>query len=280
MKITDKIHLLKLDFTINLSPDKKIERFVNCLIIFGNNITLVDTGTKGSEEKIFNYVKANNRNIEDITTIVLSHSHPDHIGSAAEIKKKTLCRILAHEGEKNWIENIEMQAKERPVPGFFNMVDQSVKIDKILKHNDKIKVDEDVTLEIIHSPGHSKGSINIFFKENKILFTADSVPIMNDIPNYDNFNELMNSLDMIRENKAYKILLSSWAAPITDEYEINKFLNEGEKYVRKLNESVSNIYVGEEKGQLEFCRRTILKLGLPEFYINPVVDKAFKSHLG
>ncbi len=279
MKLTDKIHLLKLDFTINMSSDKKVERFVNGLMIFGKKITLVDTGTKGCEEKIFDYIKENNKNVEDIETIILSHSHPDHIGSATEIKKRTDCRILSHEGEKNWIENIEIQVKERPVPGFFNLVDQSVKIDELLKHGDEIKADEDVTLRIIHSPGHSKGSINILFKEDKILFTADSVPLKNDIPNYDNFNELMNSLNMIRANKEYDTLLSSWAAPITDKQEIEKFLDEGEAYMRKLDETVKSIYVGKENEPLEFCGKSIIKLGMPEFLINPVVDRAFKGHL-
>jgi hydroxyacylglutathione hydrolase len=195
MKLTEKIHLLKLDFEIILNPQQKVERFVNCIIIFGNKITLIDTGVKGSEIKIFNYIKENQREIAEIETIILSHSHPDHIGSAAKIKDITGCNIFAHEGEKKWIENIETQVKERPVPNFFYLVDKSVKIDKFLKHGQEIKADEDVTLLIIHSPGHSKGSINILFKKDKILFTADSIPLANDIPNYDNYNDLMKSLN-------------------------------------------------------------------------------------
>ena len=54
MKLTDKIHLLQIDFEIILGPDKKIPRFVNVILILGNNITLIDTGVKGSE-KIINY---------------------------------------------------------------------------------------------------------------------------------------------------------------------------------------------------------------------------------
>ena len=77
MKLTDKIHLLRLDFEITLSLDQKLPRFVNAIIIFGDRITLIDTGVKGSEEKIFAYIEQNNRKITDIKTIILSHSHPD-----------------------------------------------------------------------------------------------------------------------------------------------------------------------------------------------------------
>lgn len=279
MKITEKIHLLRLDFKINLNSQKQIERFVNPIIIFGEKITLIDTGTKDSAHHIFSYIKENSRDISDIEAVILSHSHPDHIGSAAEIKKVTGCRILANESEKNWIENIEAQVKERPVPAFFELVDKSVKIDKFLEHGLQVKADEDVSLKIIHSPGHSKGSINIFFPEDKILFTADSIPIKNDIPNYDDFNDLMDSLHRIRSTQDYSILLTSWSPPLTDRKEIEIFLDEGESYLKVLDKTVKSIYIGEESEALEFCRKVILKLGLPDFYVNPIVDKAFKGHI-
>jgi hydroxyacylglutathione hydrolase len=46
MKLTDKIHLLKIDFEINLSPEKKLPRFVNVILIFGGILTLINTGVK------------------------------------------------------------------------------------------------------------------------------------------------------------------------------------------------------------------------------------------
>jgi hydroxyacylglutathione hydrolase len=278
MRLTEKIHLLKLDFAINLNPQKKIERFVNCLIIFGEKITLIDTGVKGSETKIFNYIKENQREISEIATIILSHSHPDHIGSAAEIKKITGCSVSAHEGEKNWIENIETQVKERPVPGFFNLVDKPVKIDTLLQHGQEVKADENITLKIIHSPGHSKGSLNILFQEDKILFTADSIPLTNDIPNYDDFNDLMRSLNDIKISRDYTVLLTSWTPPFTGQKEIDQILGDGESYLKTLDETVRKIYCGQESSPLEYCREVISILGLPDFYAMPIVDQAFKSH--
>ena len=56
MRLTGKIHLLKIDFEIRVSPEKTLPRFVNVLIIFGDKITLIDTGVKGSEERIFAHI--------------------------------------------------------------------------------------------------------------------------------------------------------------------------------------------------------------------------------
>jgi len=278
MRLTENIHLLRLDFKINLDSHKVIERFVNCVIVFGNKIALIDTGTKGSAADIFDYIKKNGRDIAEVETVILSHSHPDHIGSAAEIKEITGCRVVAHENERDWIESIETQMKERPVPGFLQLTDRSVKLDGFLVHGQVIEAGENVSLKIIHSPGHSKGSINILFPEDRILFTADSIPVKNDIPVYDNFYDLMNSLHRIRTNPDYAILLTSWTPPLTDREEIEKFLNESEGYLKALDETVKGVYIGEESGALEFCKKVILTLGLPDFYVNPVVDKAFKGH--
>jgi len=60
--------------------------------------------------------------------------------------------------------------------------------------------------------------------------------------------------------------------------EIKRFLDEGESYLKALDEAVKSIYVGEESEPLEFCRKTISKLGLPDFYVNPIVDRAFRGH--
>jgi hypothetical protein len=42
---------------------------------------------------------------------------------------------------------------------------------------------------------------------------------------------------------------------------------------------VKVIYTGEEAAPLEFCGKAIIKLGLPEFYLNPIVDRAFRGHV-
>jgi glyoxylase-like metal-dependent hydrolase (beta-lactamase superfamily II) len=279
MKLTDRIHLLKIDFEIPISPEKKISRFVNVILIFSDKITLIDTGVKGSEKFIFEYIKNQNRNYHEIESIILSHSHPDHIGSAAVIKSLTNCRVYADELEKEWIENIEIQNKERPVPGFFNLVDKSVSIDEFLLDNQEILIQEGLTLKIIKSPGHSSGSINVLFKEDRILFTADSIPLKNDIPNYDNYWNLIKSLNSIKNNQNYDVLLTSWTPPLFDPKEIKRILNEGAEYVQKIDHKVKDYYKQSNNESLENCRLVIEKLGLPSFFANPMSDKAFKSHL-
>ncbi len=278
MKITDRIHQLRIDFEITISPAVKIPRFVNVIIIFGDKITLIDTGVKGSEGRILDYIARNGRKINDIETVILSHSHPDHIGSAASLREATGCRILAHEAEREWIENIELQNSERPVPGFFSLVDTGIKIDGCLEHLQELKPANDLTAVIIHAPGHSKGSLNVSFREDMILFTADSVPLRNDIPNYDNYADLMDTLRKIRTDGNYKTMLSSWTAPLTNRSDIEKILNEGEEYMKKIDAAVMEFYTKGKDDYPADCKNTIDKLGLAPYLVNPLVNRAFLSH--
>jgi glyoxylase-like metal-dependent hydrolase (beta-lactamase superfamily II) len=279
MKITDAIHQLQIDFEITISPETKIPRFVNVLIIFGETITLVDTGIKNSETIIFDYIKKHGRNYTEINTIILSHSHPDHIGSAAKIKELTNCKVLAHKLEQEWIEDIELQNKQRPVPGFYNLVDTPVLVDEFLENGQSLKISDDVTVKCIHTPGHSKGMLCLNFIEDKILFTADAIPLKGDIPNYDNFLELEKSLKTIKNMGFYNTLLASWAPEMTDTNKIFQVIHEGEAYLKKLDNAVKKHYISSNIGSLESCQACIQELGLPPFLVNPIVDKAFRSHL-
>lgn len=279
MKLTDKIHLLQIDFEITLSPDKKIPRFVNVLLIFGARITLIDTGVKGSEKIIFEYIKEQGRDSSEIDTIILSHSHPDHIGSAAKIKELTNCKVLSHALEKDWIENIDLQNKQRPVPGFYTLVDEPVKVDEFVSDNQKLLIDSEITIKTIQSSGHSAGSLNVLFEEDQFLFTADSIPLKNDIPNYDNYPDLMDSLGVIKNNTDYKVLLTSWTPPLTDKEEIVKLIREGEEYMKHIDSVVKACYTEKNSTTLDECKTAVNKLGLPPFLVNPIVDNAFKSHL-
>ncbi len=279
MKLTDKIHLLRIDFEITLSPGKIMPRFVNVVLILGDSITLIDTGVKGSERVIFDYIKKQKRDYSEIDRIILSHSHPDHIGSAAVIKELTNCTVLAHESEKEWIENIDIQNKQRPVPGFYSLVDKPVIIDEFVYDNQVLEIRDGINIKFISSPGHSKGSLNILFENDNILFTADSIPLKNDIPNYDDYTDLLKSLEAIKHNQGFKTLLTSWTPALSDRNEIASLIGDGEEYMKRIDSVVRDCYMEKNTNTMDYCKTAVEKLGLPPFFVTPIVDRAFKSHL-
>ena len=109
-----------------------IDRDVYSYIVFGNQITLIDTAVMGAETIIFDYIRKQGIDPKEISMVVLSHSHPDHIGAVKAIKEATGCQVAAYSAEKDWIEDTEKQFRERPVPGFHTLVGGPVSVDRLL----------------------------------------------------------------------------------------------------------------------------------------------------
>ena len=114
MQVTDHIHALKIPFRLSAGSGISIERFVNLFLIYGSEICRVDAGGAGAEGIVYDYLKKTGRSPEEIGTLVLTHSHPDHIGAAKTIRETTGCTVIAHPAERAWIEDVDLQARERP----------------------------------------------------------------------------------------------------------------------------------------------------------------------
>lgn len=110
------------------------------------------------------------------------------------------------------------------------------------------------------------------------LFTADSLPLANNIPAYDNYTDLKELLLSIKSINDYKILLSSWTPQLSDKEDILKLIIDSKNYLNKLDIVVQEYYSQNELNPLENCRKVIKSLNLPSAFVIPLVDIAFKTH--
>lgn len=131
MQVTERIHAIKIPFKIPVFPEMTVDRFAFVYLIFGDSIHLIDSGVAGAESIIWEYIKKQGREPKEVSTLILTHSHPDHIGAAKSIKNQIGCNIFAHPYEQEWIEDTEQQFKNRPVPDFQTLVEGSVKVGSV-----------------------------------------------------------------------------------------------------------------------------------------------------
>lgn len=279
MKITNTIHALKHTFLIPANPELKIERFVYSFIIFGKeNICLIDSGVSDSATAIFNYIIENERSVNEIKTLIFTHSHPDHIGSAKIIKEKTNCKVIAHSEEKDWIENIDKQFSDRPVPGFHSFVDGSVKINAFVEDGQILNLEDGLSIKIIHTPGHSKGSISLLFEDAGILICGDALLLPGSLPIYDDVVESVNSIKKLQNLDNLKILLSSWDDPCKDS-QVTEKINKSINYFKALHKTISEIENVKALEPMELCNQVINKMKLPPVAVNSLVAKSFQSNV-
>ncbi|RYD72419.1 MAG: MBL fold metallo-hydrolase, partial [Sphingobacteriales bacterium] len=171
-QITDQI------YQINLGP-------VNVFVIEENDgLTLIDTGFKNSTDKIFKAIEKAGKDPKNIKQIILTHTHPDHAGSAAEIKRRLNIPILVHAEDAKLAENgVAGRLPHQPSPGFLNFIlfnlfiknspneIEAFTADQILNDNDVLPLLGGT--QVIYTPGHSLGHICLLIKKENLLVAGD-----------------------------------------------------------------------------------------------------------
>ncbi|HPA98132.1 MAG TPA: MBL fold metallo-hydrolase [Methanothrix sp.] len=279
MKITDHIHALKIPFQITDPSGRSLPRFVYVYMIYGREITLIDSGVASSAGIIPEYLRNTGRNPEEISLMILTHGHPDHIGAAQAIKEISGCSVAAHGADRVWIENPDQQLKDRPVPGFYSLVKGSVRVDRILNEGDVLYLEPEMHLDVLHTPGHSPGSISLWMQEEGVLFSGDAITLAGEMPIYDDIKSSMASIQRLKAIEGINLLLSAWDEPRQGE-DAYRIMDQGLDYLQRIHRSV--IRAAERKGsdnQMEICSEAVRELGLPEMMANPLVCRSFLSSL-
>jgi glyoxylase-like metal-dependent hydrolase (beta-lactamase superfamily II) len=280
MQITPAIHALRLPFKVPIAPGIALDRFVYVYLVYGETITLIDTGVAGCERQIFDYIRSTGRDPSEIALIILTHSHPDHIGAARAIRQATGCSIAAHPAERAWIEDVECQNRERPVPGFSTLVGGPVQLDHELVDGDSIEPDETRAgeMQVFHTPGHSAGSISLFLHSEGVLFSGDAVPVAGDLPVYDDAVASVQSIRRLRGINGIHTLLSAWDEPRKDGAAYQR-MDDAIGYLQKIHDTVIAAAGSDPLDLMELTRKVAGQLGLPPQAVNPLLARTFSANL-
>jgi hydroxyacylglutathione hydrolase len=276
MKITESVYSVKIPFRIPAAGGRHMERSVNSFLIAGKEVCLVDAGVAGSAPAILSMAGEAGKNPGDLSTLVLTHSHPDHIGGAPAILRETGCLVAAHPDERAWIEDPDLQARERPVPGFSTLVEGPVRVDRLLQDGDRIELGENRHLTVIHTPGHSPGSLSLWLEDEGVLITGDALPVRGEIPVYDDPAASLRSIAGLERLDGVKILLSSWDSPKTGTGILHA-MGDGKEVIHTLHEAVVRA-AGKETDPGKITRRVVADLGLPEAAL-PVLSRTVAGHI-
>ena len=101
--------------------------------------------------------------------IVITHAHIDHVGGAMKLKAATGAPILMNQNDYALLKMLDMQAAwigMRP-PG-------DVQVDETINQGRVLKIG-DISSSVIHTPGHTEGSICVYFPEEKKLIAGDTL---------------------------------------------------------------------------------------------------------
>jgi hydroxyacylglutathione hydrolase len=278
VRVTEHVHAIKIPFKLMISPGVLMDRLVYAYPIYGKRIGLIDSGVAASHNIIFDYLRQTGRSPKEIATLVLTHSHPDHIGGAYEVVAGSGCQVAAHIEDKPWIEDIESQFRARPVLNFHSLVENSVKVDVVLQDDGDLELGEGQILKVLHTPGHSKGSISLFFPDDGALFTGDALPKWGGLPIYEDVLASLKSVRKFRKIEGIKVLFASWDEPRFED--IYGLIDQGAKYIQHIHELVSSEQAKSPSvDAVELGARVLQALGFSETALSPMVVNSIKAHL-
>lgn len=277
VQISRHVHALRIPFKIQIAPEVSFDRFVYAFLIYGSKICLIDTGVASSSNVILDYIIKTGRKPEEISLIVQTHAHPDHIGSTKAIKEATGCFVAIHSLEKTWLEDIDVQFRERPVPGFHDLVGGSVTVDRSLQGGETIDLGNNLTLQVIHTPGHSKGSISLLCREDNVLFTGDAIVLPGDLPIYEDYEAMIQSLEKLKAVEGIRYLLSSWDTP-QEGKKVYEVMKSSLFYLQRIHQVVGKIS-NPMLDPMELCKLVVAELGLPPMAATPMLAKSFLANV-
>lgn len=131
---------------------------VNAYLVTGERAAFIDSGHDDENEIEALLGLWDKVGKPEVSAIVATHRHADHAGGVNKLAKATKGVIISTPIEKA---HVEMH-----VPG--------TRVDHTVTDGETLDLGG-VTLEFVHTPGHTLGSMSVYYREQRVLFAGDTI---------------------------------------------------------------------------------------------------------
>ena|SRR5438552_7089025 len=140
-------------------------------------MTLIDAGLIGSGRRVERYAERLGRSMDELGRIVCTHAHPDHIGGVRELAGDREIEVMMHPADLSGLEVTLRDAVANRNRGQL--------IAYFTRHPGEASplVDGDVLpilggMQVVHTPGHTPGSICLYAPRHRLLFVGDALQVI------------------------------------------------------------------------------------------------------
>lgn len=151
-------------------------RWSRVYLIVGETLTLVDSGLPWHPGGILKYIRSIGRRPDELKHILVTHSHPDHVGGTLSLVRKTSAAIVVHRSDTRPDHNNDLRLG---YTGFLGHVPVPIPllgrtgVSQLVGDGDILPLHGGI--RVIHTPGHTRGSVCFILEESKVLFSGDTI---------------------------------------------------------------------------------------------------------
>ncbi len=152
-------------------------------LLVEDRLTLIDAGMVGSRLMLERYLRRIGRRMDELGRIICTHGHPDHIGGLQElIRDRTDVEVLIHPAD---LAGLQRPLRESLAAREGRSERRGRIIQSLTRTPATATPVEDGTLlpvlgglRVIHTPGHTPGSICLYAERLRLLFTGDVLQVI------------------------------------------------------------------------------------------------------
>jgi len=156
--------------------------FVNGFVLRDDDgqVTLVDMGLPGHGQKLLAALDSIGSSPGDVTRLLLTHAHPDHLGGAAHVARETGLGMGVHADEADYVRTGTEPPQEAVglLGRLLHLVTPTIELEPIPVAEEL--VDGQLLpvaggLRVVHMPGHSPGHVGFLHEPSGVLVTGDAI---------------------------------------------------------------------------------------------------------
>jgi glyoxylase-like metal-dependent hydrolase (beta-lactamase superfamily II) len=153
------------------------------ILILEDQVTVVDSGWRGNGRRVLQALAALGRSPQEISYLISTHNHLDHVGGIAQICRDCPAQVAAHQEDITPVPPGGRWLLPNPVhhpalslllaPAIALLRPPAFSVDIELQHGSKINALGG--LEVVHTPGHTPGSISLYAPREGLLMVGDAL---------------------------------------------------------------------------------------------------------
>ena len=168
-------------------------------LLEGDTLAIIDTGVADTPSKyVAPALESYGRTLADIEIILNTHGHHDHTGGNGELVDASGAKVYIHEADADIAQDPDCQfdtcfAARHLLVGHPERLDAArtalkatagrpTRVDVKLADGALIDLGKGIRLRVLHTPGHTRGSVCYYWEETGLIFAGDSIPGLSSRP--------------------------------------------------------------------------------------------------